>query len=165
MPGSGAIPSVVAIYLAADAGSQLKSVTQATAVAGRGLRGDRYFAGNGTFSQWPGTGRQITLIEIEVLAALPSDCRIAPGAARRNLVTAGIALATLVGVEFRIGGADGVVLRGQRPCDPCAHLERLTRAGIARALVGRGGLRADVLGGGLIRVGDRLAILGPAGTD
>ena len=165
MPDSDSTPAIIAIYLTAQAQTQLQSVAEATAVAGRGLRGDRYFAGTGTFSRWPGTGRQITLIETEVLAALPAACRIEPGAARRNLVTSGIALAELVGVDFRIGGADGVVLRGQRLCEPCAHLERLTTAGIARALVGRGGLRADVVVGGAIRVGDRLEILGSGSSN
>ena len=53
--------------------------------------------------------------------------------------------------DFRVGEVECL---GQRRCEPCAHLERLTRPGVLRGLVHRGGLRADVLSGGRIRTGD-----------
>ncbi len=59
----------------------------------------------------------------------------------------------LVGTQFRVGA---VVLRGIRLCEPCEHLESLTRAGVRTALVHRGGLRAEILEGGEIRIGDRI---------
>ena len=71
--------------------------------------------------------------------------------ARRNVVTRGIDLNALVGERFTIGEVDCV---GRRLCEPCAHLERLRGAGILRSLVHRGGLRADVVGAGTVRVGD-----------
>ena len=76
---------------------------------------------------------------------------LAPGEARRNVVTRGIDLNALVGRRFRVGEAECV---GRRLCEPCAHLQRLTHPGILRDLVHRGGLRADILAGGAIRVGD-----------
>ena len=73
--------------------------------------------------------------------------------ARRNIVTRGIALNGLVGRRFRLGSAECI---GRRLCEPCAHLERLARPGLLRPLVHRGGLRADIVVDGRIRVGDRL---------
>ncbi|MEA2306870.1 MAG: hypothetical protein QOH43_4150, partial [Solirubrobacteraceae bacterium] len=87
---------------------------------------------------------------------LPSGA-LAPEAARRNVVTRGIDLDALVGRRFRVGE---VVCAGRRPCEPCAHLERLTEPGTLRGLVHRGGLRADVLTGGTIRLGDPVTPVG-----
>ena len=129
------------------------SLTEVAAVAGRGLEGDRYFHNRGSFSHWPGRGRHVTLIEAEVLASLPTDCAINAAQARRNIVTSGVRLNNLVGQYFQLGV---VVLYGVRLCDPCAHLDKLTRPGVMAALVGRGGLRADVIEGGVIRVGDKV---------
>ncbi len=122
-------------------------VDQALAVAGRGLEGDRYFDGRGTFSNEHARGHDLTLVEAEVL----DELHVTAEAARRNVVTRGIDLNALVGKRFRIGAVECV---GQRLCEPCAHLERLATPGILRSLVHRGGLRADVLGDGTIRVGD-----------
>ncbi|MGK2915807.1 MAG: MOSC domain-containing protein [Porticoccaceae bacterium] len=144
---------VLSIHIAAAAAAAMIELAAVRAIAGKGLAGDRYCQDIGTFSRWPGTGRAVTLIESEALAALPAECRLEPGAARRNLVTAGIALNDLVGVSFSIGGA---VLRGQRLCDPCRHLENLTRPGVFAGLHHRGGLRADILVSGVISVGDRV---------
>ena len=84
--------------------------------------------------------------------------RLAPEEARRNIVTRGVDLNALVGKRFRVGEVECL---GQRLCEPCAHLERLTalagKPGSLRALIHKGGLRADVLSDGAIRVGDRIA--------
>ncbi len=93
---------------------------------------------------------------LEDLAA--SGVELAPAEARRNLVVRGIALDALIGRRFRVGHVECF---GQRRCEPCAHLERLTRPGVLRGLVPRGGLRADVLSSGEIRTGDRVEALGP----
>lgn len=131
----------------------MSSATEVRAVAGKGLEGDRYYHEAGTFSQQPGPGRDVTLIEVEAIEALKRDYGIEldPGDSRRNLVTRGVALNHLVGQEFQIGG---VKLRGVRLCDPCSHLEKLTAKGVMRGLIHGGGLRADIIAGGLIRVGD-----------
>ena len=151
---------VRAIYLAPAAGALPVGVAAATAVAGRGLEGDRYFLGVGSFSRWLGEGRAVTLIEQEAIDAIRRDHGIDLGAgrSRRNVVTAGVVLAELVGRRFRLGTA---LLRGARLAAPCRYLERRVAPGTYDAMKGRGGLRADVLEGGLIRVGDALELVGP----
>ncbi len=135
------------------------SLEEIEAVAGKGLRGDRYFEAKGTYTATPGTGRQITLIEQEAVEAAAHDYGIAlqPGQARRNIVTVGVALNHLVEKEFLVGQAR---LRGMRLCEPCAHLASLSKRGVVKALIHRGGLRADILVDGVIRVGDPIC---PAG--
>jgi hypothetical protein len=149
---------VEALALAPAAEAPMRLVDQAMARAGRGLEGDRYAAGAGTFSDARARGHDLTLIEAEALddLVLPSGA-LAPEAARRNVVTRGIDLDALVGRRFRVGE---VVCAGRRPCEPCAHLERLTEPGTLRGLVHRGGLRADVLTGGTIRLGDPVTPVG-----
>ena len=122
------------------------------------LEGDRYFNNIGTYSNEPGNGRDVTLIEIEALEALKRDYDIDLPAAlsRRNIVTRGVAVNHLVGRDLRVGDA---ILHGTRLCDPCLHLEKLSRRGVLRGLIHRGGLRADILSSGAIRVGDAVAVL------
>jgi MOSC domain-containing protein YiiM len=145
--------TVVSIHIAPAAGTPMRSVAAVCARAGQGLEGDRYYNRVGTFSAHPGTGREVTIIEVEAIEALKRDYEIEidAGLARRNLVTRGVALNHLVDREFTIGP---VRLRGTRLCEPCSHMEKLTRKGTLRGLVHRGGLRADVITGGAIRVGD-----------
>jgi MOSC domain-containing protein YiiM len=150
---------VEAIVVAPEAEAAMVRVDRASARAGRGLEGDRYFDGQGTFSNAHGRGHDLTLIEGEVLDALTlPGGRLAPEDARRNVVTRGIALNALVGRRFRIGDVECF---GQRLCEPCAHLERLTaqagKPGTLRALIHKGGLRADVLIDGELRVGSPVA--------
>lgn len=131
------------------------SLTEARAVPGRGIEGDRYFKGTGTYSGRRDQHDDLTLIELEVIEALAKELGVAlgPGDARRNVVTKGIALNELIGREFRIGD---VRLKGLRLCEPCLHLESLTKPGVLEGLVRRGGLRAAILTEGTIRVGDVL---------
>ncbi|MFQ5914963.1 MAG: MOSC domain-containing protein [Nitrospinota bacterium] len=132
----------------------MESVREVRAVAGRGLDGDRYFEGTGKYSKKPGPGRHVTLIESETLEALKRETGIdlKPDWCRRNILTGGVPLNHLVDREFRVGE---VKLRGVRLCEPCAYLEKLTGLrGVRKALVHRGGLRAQILSDGLIRVGD-----------
>ena len=142
---------VEAIVIAPDAEGPMVRVERAAAHAGRGLEGDRYFEHRGTFSNAHGRGHDLTLIEAEVLDALDlPGGRLAPEEARRNVVTRGIDLNALVGQRFRIGEVECF---GQRLCEPCAHLERLTaggKPGTLRALIHKGGLRADLLSDGEI---------------
>jgi MOSC domain-containing protein YiiM len=149
MPPAG---EVVLVAIAADATAPMRVVERATARAGRGLEGDRYFDGAGTFSNPDAGGNDLTLVAAEVLDALelPSGNRLAYEDARRNVVTRGIDLNALVGRRFRIGDVECV---GRRLCEPCAHLERLTERGTLRALVHKGGLRADVLSDGVVEAG------------
>jgi MOSC domain-containing protein YiiM len=145
---------LVAIYTAPDAGALMESHDEVTAVAGAGLAGDRYTTGAGTFSGKAGEGREVTLIAREGIDAANDDgVAIDPRETRRNLVTEGIDLDALVGRTFSVGE---VVLRGVRDCPPCKYLEQVTRPGVRVALDGRGGLRADIVRPGVIRVGDKI---------
>jgi MOSC domain-containing protein YiiM len=151
--------TVEAIVVAPDAEASMVRVERAMARAGRGLEGDRYVDQRGTFSNAHARGHDLTLIEAEVLDGLELPAgRLAPEEARRNLVTRGIDLNALVGRHFRVGDVECF---GQRLCEPCAHLERLTaeagKPGTLRALIHKGGLRADLLSDGAIQVGDEIA--------
>ena len=143
------VGTVAAILLAPAAEAPLRRVDAAEALPGRGLSGDRYADGAGTFSG-PGRGYELTLVEGDVL----DEIRLPWEDARRNIVATGISLNALVGRRFRIGVVECV---GRRLAEPCAHLEKLARPGLLRPLVHRGGLRADILSDGTISVGDEIA--------
>mgnify|MGYP000846261227 CR=1 FL=1 len=149
---------VISIYIAPKGGETMVEVDSVRAVVGEGLEGDRYANRVGTFSDTPGTGREVTLIEAEAIESLARECDvdIHPVESRRNIVTRGLALNHLVGREFRVGGA---TLMGLRLCEPCNHLEALTRPGVRRGLVHRGGLRASIIDSGLIRTGDTASVI------
>jgi len=155
--GTESVGTVELIALAAEAEGPMRAVSAAEAIEGRGLLGDRYERGAGTFSNPRGGGYDLTLVEAEALEELSAKgVELAPIEARRNLVVRGIALDDLIGRRFRVGEVECF---GQRRCEPCAHLERLTRPGVLYGLVHRGGLRADVLSSGGIRVGDHVEAL------
>jgi MOSC domain len=155
--GTESVGTVELIALAAEAEGPIRAVSEAKAVEGRGLLGDRYERGAGTFSDPRGRGYDLTLVEAEALEELfAKGVELAPIEARRNLVVRGIALDDLIGQRFRVGEVECF---GQRRCEPCSHLERLTQPGVLRGLVHRGGLRADVLSSGRIRTGDRVEVL------
>lgn len=146
--------TVAAIALAERATVDMYTVDHPKVLANRGLDGDRYAAKAGTFTPANDTARgyDLTLIEAEVLDSLtlPEDRRIGYAEARRNIVTRGIDLNALVGRRFRVGNVECL---GQRLCEPCSHLERLTTKGALRGLIHRGGLRADVLSDGEVTTG------------
>ena len=146
----GGLGTVERILIAADAEQALGAVETVVAVAGRGLEGDRYFSGRGTFTA-PGRGYELTLVEAEVLEAvdLPWD------EARRNIVTRGIELNPLVG-----SGSGSA--RSNASADPGRTLRASREAltpGLLRPLVHRAGLRADIVAGGAIAVGDPVEVI------
>ena len=150
--------TVSAIHVAPDQGAPMEGIKRVTAVAGRGLERDRYYATGGTFADREGS--DLTLIEAEALAAVERDYEIdlTPGVHRRNLTTEGVALNHLVDERFHVGE---VVCEGIELCEPCSYLERhLAKQGIREALVHRGGLRARILEGGDVTVGDGIERLG-----
>lgn len=140
---------VRAIYITPLAGAMPQATERARATAGRGLDGDRYAAGAGTWSQRPGAGRHLTLIAQEDLDAVAREAgiRLEPAASRRNVLTEGIDLRSLIGKRFWIGSA---LCLGVRLCEPCAYLESKTHPGVLQAFVHRAGLRAEVLESGEI---------------
>jgi len=149
---------IVDVFVAETAGGMPRSVPQVRAVPGRGLEGDRYFVGEGTFNrkgeQLP--EQQATLIESEALEALAREYKITlpPAETRRNILTRCVPLNHLVGREFTVGP---VRMKGIELCEPCGHLAKLTQEGVRKGLVHRGGLRAQILTEGTIRAGDVIA--------
>ena len=145
---------VIGIYIASERAMAMASLTQAHAVPGRGIEGDRYFHAAGTFSDpFPNPDSEVTLIEEERIAAFNQDNAhsLVPSQTRRNVVTRGIDLNKLVGREFTIGG---VRFLGHGLCEPCEHLQRLTGERVLPGLIGNGGLRAQCLSEGVFGLGD-----------
>lgn len=154
--------TVEAIYIAKAATRALSAMTSVRAIASEGLEGDRYAAFAGTFSkprEELDAGRNLTLIEAEAIDAVLAEHAIdlRDGTHRRNLVTGGLAMNDLPTNAYLVMGDEGVVLRVDRTCPPCGHLERLV-PGTMVALKHRGGLRTTIVRGGTIRVGNAIAV-------
>ena len=149
------------IWLADVAAAPMRRVASVAAIAGRGLAGDRYALGGGTWAAYPDLEKQVTLVDGADIAAVAHEVGVdlAPGDTRRNLVTAGIALPSLVGRWFAVGDA---LFFGMKRCPPCAHLERLTGARLIKAMVDRGGINAAVFSGAPISEGDLVRPLSEA---
>ena len=143
--------TVEAIFVAPRAGAPPTRLDRVRALAGRGLEGDRHVTNDGTFpSGTPGSA--LTLIDADVCESF--DPPLAADEHRRNVVTRGVDLNSLVGHDFRVGG---LRCRGVRLCEPCTVADDYASRPVLRALVHRGGLRADILGDGEIRVGDPIS--------
>ena len=142
------VGTIEAIFVAGDAGAAAQARQSVRALAGHGLEGDRHVAGTGTFpSGLPGSA--LTLIEAEVCESFAPA--LSATEHRRNVVTRGIDLNALVGHEFLLGA---VRCRGMRLCEPCRVIERYATRPLLRPLVHRGGLRADIVEDGVLKVGD-----------
>ena len=155
---------LIGIYISERKCEELKPVDSVRAVEGKGLEGDRYFLQQGTFSKPGIPALEVTLIEIEAIEALAAEKKLAisPGQARRNLITREVPLNHLVAKDFLIGE---VVLHGIALCEPCAHLQKLTDEAILDGLRHRGGLRAQVLKGGILRTGDAIQVVNAVGAE
>ncbi len=151
------------IHIAPEASYEMEEISEARCVAGRGIEGDRYFAGLGTYSPKPDV-REVTLIEQEALDALNRNdpplqnggLSLAPGDHRRNLTVVGVPLNHLVGRRFRVGE---VILRGGRLNFPCKYLEELLGLPVFLPLYNRSGLNCGIERGGIIRPGDRIEMI------
>jgi MOSC domain-containing protein YiiM len=139
--------AVEAIHLAAEHAVPLRAVESANAVAGKGLEGDRHYHEEGARP-----GQALTLVD----AANVEAVGLAAGETRRQVTVRGVDLNALVGQRFRVGDVECV---GVELCEPCRHLESMTRPGVIKDLVHRAGLNADILVGGTIRVGDAVEAL------
>lgn len=156
------VGTVERIFTAPEPEVEMTECRDVEAVAGRGLRGDRYFREieTGTFVTWEPDeerpdGYDLTLIEREAIDAIEreADIELAPGEHRRNIVTRDTALNHLVGKRFRVGDT---ICRGDRLCEPCGYLQHITGKDVLEALAHRGGLRADIIEGGMIRSSDKI---------
>jgi len=151
------------IHVAPAASYEMEALAEAECVAGRGIVGDRYFDGTGTYSPKPDT-REVTLIEQEALDALARNdpplqggpIRLDPADHRRNLTVRGVPLNHLVGRRFRVGA---VILRGGRLNFPCKYLEELLGLPVYLPLYNRSGLNCGIEVGGIIRPGDVIELL------
>ena len=139
-----AMPGLVEAIHVSPAKSELPHAVESVNVTAEGVEGDRYFG-----------ARDLTLIEAEALEGLREDTglELSPAEVRRQVLTRGVPLNDLVGKTFTVGGVECV---GQEWCEPCNHLQGLTYPGVLRGLVHRGGLRADIVSGGRIAVGDEV---------
>ena len=147
---------VLSIYISPMAVKLPIEVESVRAISNIGLEGDRYAKGVGSFTHWPGNGRNVTLIESEVLNEINHELQLSAAESRRNIISQGIKLNDLVGLKFKVGD---VLMYGARLCDPCKELEDRTRKGVLKALVGKGGLRADILSDGIISQNDPISII------
>lgn len=143
MPSAG---RVEAIFVSAEHGELPRPVESVRAIAGKGLEGNRYFD-----EGKPAT--ELTLIEAEALEALEAEhgIELDGASSRRNVLTRGVRLNDLVGKRFRVGELE---CRGVELCEPCSHLEQMTKPGVITGLVHRAGLNAEILRGGELRPGD-----------
>jgi len=138
---------VEAIHLGAARVPELWTVDSVLAVAGKGLEGDRHFHEEGARP-----GQAITLVAAEEVETVG----LAPGETRRQLTVRGVDLNGLVGKRFRVGEVECL---GVELCEPCAHLQEMTRPGIIKELAHRAGINADIVVGGTISVGDEVVEL------
>jgi MOSC domain-containing protein YiiM len=139
--------AVEAIHLGEPKRAPLRAVDSVRAVAGKGLEGDRKFHAQGAKP-----GQALTLVEAENVEA----AGLAPGATRRQVTTRGVRLDDLVGKRFRVGEVE---CYGVELCEPCKHLQSMTRPGIIKELTHRAGINADILTDGTIAVGDEVVVL------
>ncbi|QSI78469.1 MOSC domain-containing protein [Niveibacterium microcysteis] len=145
---------VVQILIAASEGAPMSPMQEVEAVAGCGLRGDRYFRPGGDADP----AAQITLIEHECIDEFvaASGLALSTDQPRRNLITRDVRLNALCGKRFRVGEVE---LEGIELCEPCRTFAERTYAQVVKAFVGKGGLRARIVTGGLIRPGDAISEL------
>jgi MOSC domain-containing protein YiiM len=145
---SGAVSGSVERIAVSSRESELPAGVDEVEVSDRGVVGDRY-----------GDAGDVTLIQTEALEGLRADTGIelSHEESRRQVLTRGVDLNDLVGKRFTVGSVE---LEGVELCEPCSHLQSLTKQGVLRGLVHRGGLRADIVGAGRIAVGDEVTVGG-----
>ena len=156
MKGTG---TVVALFTTDRMSAPMKKMEQLNALAGRGIEGDRYLLGTGTYSKKPEVGRQVTLIKSEILDWLKEefDITVKPEECRRNVITRDVEINELIGTEFFVGE---VRLRAHRITQPCLYLENLLgQPGLYKALWDNGGISCEVMTDGVIKPGDIITTL------
>ncbi len=147
--------AVLSIHIAPAMGEPMEQRQEVRTVAGAGIEGDRYIQTGDLPDRKLGKERQITLVEQEAIDAVARDydTELGSGDTRRNLITRGVPLNHLVGRQFRVGEA---LLRGVKLAEPCGYLAKKIGKKAVAGLIHRGGLRAEVMEGGRIQVGDKI---------
>jgi MOSC domain-containing protein YiiM len=137
------LAAIAHIFVATKRGAAMEALDRVEAVTNGGLRGDRY------------TDYQVTFIELENIEAFTQSTglALAPHMPRRNIVTRGVRLNELRGKRFRVGQA---LFEGLELCEPCSLFARRTHREVVGFFAGKGGLRAGILSGGEIRVGQAI---------
>ena len=151
--------TVEEIYITDRGSAPMERVDEVEAVAGKGLRGDRYMMGTGYWSTYDLC--QVTLIAAEDIEhiARETDLEITAGQHRRNIITRGLDMDLLVGKTFRVGEA---LLEYDRPRPPCRYIQSITQPGMTKALGGRAGICCRILESGTIRPSDPIVVTEPA---
>ena len=127
----------------------MASLSSVEAVANDGLFGDRYTDAKNR----RGPDYQITFIEMENIEAFTqiTGLPLTPEMSRRNIVTRGARLNEFCGKQFKVGRA---VFEGLELCEPCGLFAKRTHKEVLKFFVQKGGLRARIVEGGTVRVGD-----------
>lgn len=146
---------VINIYVYPKAGSNAVEKSSVEIIAGSGIVGDRYYKSQGTFSKTASVRpkQEITFIESEEIDKFNKqfNCQLSYDQLRRNVITSGVKLNDLVGKEFQVGGQ---VFKGIELCEPCAYLANLVESKLLPGLIGKGGLRTQIISSGNLEVGD-----------
>lgn len=145
---------IISIFVCKDKGAPMYSLEYVEALTGLGLAGDRYALGKGAWSNNNPIKRQVTFIAIEAIekANEQLEVKFLPEETRRNIVTAGVDVNSLVGKEFKIGS---VVFKGTELCDPCKRPSSLVNKEYFKGVFdNKGGLRAEVISGGMVTIGE-----------
>lgn len=123
----------------------MEEVDSVECVAGKGLRGDRYFGFKEDFKG------QVTFFAHEIYERLVERFELAgvePSVFRRNIITRGVDLNSLIGEEFEV---QGVRFFGMQEAAPCYWMDSVVADGAEEAMRGNGGLRAKIVEGGELR--------------
>ncbi len=125
-------------------------VDEVVADKNRGLIGDRYSGRSGK--------RHVTLLQQEHLSviALLADQQVSAEMLRRNLLVSGINLLALKGQHFSIGET---VFLATGFCHPCSQMEKTLGAGGYNVMRGHGGLTAQIITSGRIKINDPVIAL------
>jgi MOSC domain-containing protein YiiM len=148
---------VTHLFIAPQRGAPMMRKRAVEAVADTGLAGDRYL----DVRHRGGPDNQVTLIELENIHEFTAmtGLVLTPDMPRRNVVTEGVRLNDLCGKRFAVGAA---VFEGIELCEPCRVFARRTHREVLPFFKARGGLRARIVSGGRIQVGDRVGEPSPS---
>lgn len=144
-----AMATVTHIFVAAAKGEPAHALEAVEALSNEGLRGDRYADARNRRA----ADNQVTLIELENIEAFvqATGLPLTPEMPRRNIVTRGVRLNELCGKRFAVGGA---LFEGLELCEPCKLFAKRAHPEVLSFFAGKGGLRARIVAGGSVRVGD-----------